>query len=210
MIRLLVHDDAVAGTEAVTRFGGLPLIPMDSVFEWPCCSSCKGPMQFLGQIALEENDAERVVLLFMCGNSPGLCDEWDANAGGNQAAIVAIDGPGRLADAPKLGVAVRDTLHGARVVVVSSENYDDARQQWAAENHGAMRQILGQVGGEPSWLQGDETPTCDKCGNKMSFVAQLEEGPHRETAMNFGGGGCAYVFRCSCEQPSAKFLSQCG
>lgn len=211
MIRLLVNDEACVATGAVTRFGGLPLIPMDSGFQWPYCSSCKGPLLFLGQIALDENDAESVVLLFMCENQPGLCEEWDANSGGNRAVIVVIDGSCKLANPPALGVAVRDTAYGVRVEVVDSISYDDARHQWADENnHGTLSQILGQIGGQPSWLQGDETPTCDNCGGKMNFVAQLEEGPHGETAMNFGGGGCAYVFRCRCGQPSAKFLWQCG
>ncbi|WP_261365043.1 hypothetical protein [Anatilimnocola floriformis] len=40
----------------------------------------------------------------------------------------------------------------------------------------------------------------------MNFLAQLEEGP--EPAMNFGGGGCAYVFDCGCGNHSAKLLWQ--
>jgi len=210
MIRLLLNAEAPMTTEAVTRFGGLPLIPQNSAFQWPVCSTCSGAMQFLGQIALEDANTTRLVLVFMCQNDPGLCDEWDANLGGNRALLVAIDGAGRLADAPELGVTLRDTVYGARVEVVDSANYNDARRCWAEENQGALRQILGVLGNEPSWLQEDETPTCNHCGSKMRFFVQLEEGPDRKTAMNFGGGGCAYLFHCSCEQGSAKFLWQCG
>jgi hypothetical protein len=81
MIRLLLNDDAFVTTEAATRFGGLPLIPLDSEFQWPCCSICKGPMQFLGQIAPEDSDAGQVLLLFMCQNDPGVCCEWEADGG---------------------------------------------------------------------------------------------------------------------------------
>ena len=68
--------------------------------------------------------------------------------------------------------------------------------------------MLGQLAGAPSWLQGDETPVCAACQNRMRFVAQLEEGPDHNTAMNFGGG-CAYVFDCSCGAATGKMLWQC-
>ncbi len=209
MIRLLLSAEAPVMTEAVTRFGGLPLIPVDSAFQWPVCSTCGGAMQFLGQIALDGKNATSLILIFMCQNDPGLCDEWDADLGGNRAHIVKIDA-GRLATAPELGVTVRDTVYGARVEAVDSPDYNDARQLWTEINQVAPGQILGALGGYPCWLQEDETPDCSRCGSKMSFVAQLEEGPDRKTAMNFGGGGCAYVFYCSCEQGSAKILWQCG
>ncbi|MFB7113316.1 hypothetical protein [Streptomyces sp. NPDC056190] len=71
-----------------------------------------------------------------------------------------------------------------------------------------MRDVLGQLGGVPSWLQHDETPACPSRAQPMSFMAQLEEGRDHRTAMNFGGGGCGYVFVCaSCEEGS--FLWQC-
>ena len=44
----------------------------------------------------------------------------------------------------------------------------------------------------------------------MRFLAQLEEGPDWRTEMNFGGGGCGYVFDCTCRSGSAKLLWQCG
>jgi hypothetical protein len=165
-------------------------------------------MQFLGQIALDDSSTNRLVLIFMCQNDPGLCDEWDANLGGNCALVVPIDGDGRLADAPETGVTMRDAVYGARVEIVDSASYDDARKRWVEENHSTERQILGMLGGEPFWLQGDETPTCDRCGGRMRFVAQLEEGPDRKSAMNFGLGGCGYLFHCSCERGHAKFLWQ--
>jgi uncharacterized protein YwqG len=36
---------------------------------------------------------------------------------------------------------------------------------------------LGQrtkLGGEPDWIQGDETPVCAECNQPMSFVAQID------------------------------------
>lgn len=31
-----------------------------------------------------------------------------------------------------------------------------------------------QLGGEPEWLQGDATPVCGECGEKMTFYGQLD------------------------------------
>jgi len=68
-------------------------------------------------------------------------------------------------------------------------------------------EVLGQVGGQPAWLQNDETPVCSVCDQPMSFVAQLEEGHDHQTAANFGGGGCGYGYRCdTCR--NAAFLWQ--
>ncbi|VVP44542.1 DUF1963 domain-containing protein [Pseudomonas fluorescens] len=210
MIRLLLNADVPLATAAVTRFGGRPLIPQDAGFQWPCCASCGGLMQFLGQIALDDRDVKRLALVFMCQDDPGMCDEWDASSGGNRVIVVAAaDDAWQLAELPEGDSLVRDTVYGARLEDVDSGGYDDASQQWAQKNHCSPRQILGQLEGEPSWIQPDETPTCDLCGNNMKFIAQLEQGPDHRTEMNFGGGGSAYVFRCSCIQHTAKFLWQC-
>ncbi|WP_223851443.1 hypothetical protein [Cupriavidus pauculus] len=166
-------------------------------------------MQFLGQIVLHDGDATRLVLIFMCQNDPGLCEEWDANAGGNHATVMTIEGEMRLADAPPTGVVQLDTVYGARVEVLEAADYDSARQRWQDTNPNQQRQILGQIEGQPLWLQADESPVCDACGDAMSFLAQLEEGPDYRTSMNFGGGGCAYVFRCHCSRQGAKLLWQC-
>lgn len=210
MIQLLLMADAPMETALVTRFGGRPLIPTGKEFRWPCCTSCSGPMRFLGQIALEDRDAKRMMLVFICENDPGMCDEWDAESGGNSAIIVMIDDAVQLAEVPEGNCTVRDTLFGAHAKHVDSQSYEDAREEWAQQNNCSPRLVLGHLGGEPSWIQADERPVCDHCRNDMEFVAQLEEGPDYETAMNFGGGGCAYVFRCSCTQHTAKFLWQCG
>lgn len=69
-------------------------------------------------------------------------------------------------------------------------------------------QILGHVGGDPDWLQNDETPLCPTCMSPMTFIAELEEGHDYATAPNFGGGGRGYVFHCD-HCTKAAFLFQC-
>ena len=186
-----------------TSFGGLPVQNIDEEFQWPSCKSCKLPMQHLGRIELNGD----LLQLFMCQNNPGMCDDWDSNAGGN-AVIVTTPKHLQVVSEPNDGVTNRETEYSAEIVEVEEEDYDEARSNWAEKNTVSPREVLGQIGGNPAWLQNDETPNCEQCGKPMSFVAQLETGPDWKTEMNFGGGGVGYLFNCDCKG-SAKFLWQC-
>ena len=81
MVELLIADTAPPALTAGFSFGGLPLAPNVTAFAWPVCKTCSGPMQFLGQLPTPEKP--KLVLLFMCQNDPGLCDDWEADGGGN-------------------------------------------------------------------------------------------------------------------------------
>jgi len=191
------------------RFGGNPNVPRPS-FVWPTCKECRGNMQYLGRLGSRHPTSGRTkhLLLFMCQNQPGLCEEWDANSGGN--CVIAVDVEGLApADVPSQGEVQREVEHGAKIVATEFDTYETARSEWPKTSGRDAGDILGVLGGEPSWIQGDETPSCDVCSTPMRFVAQLEEGPDRQTAMNFGGGGCAYVFECSACEHQAKMLWQC-
>jgi hypothetical protein len=73
--------------------------------------------------------------------------------------------------------------------------------------HRPAGEVLGQWGGEPEWIQYDETPDCASCDSPMAFVAMLSEGHGTGAEANFGTGD-AYAFACSgCHQ--AAFLWQC-
>ncbi|QIL83858.1 hypothetical protein G7047_12290 [Diaphorobacter sp. HDW4A] len=186
-------------------FGGAPSAPAGHL-DWPTCGQCGGNMQFQGQLqnALESS----LLLVFMCQNDPGCCEEWDANDGGNKVLEVAAHDL-QLVTPSEDGETVRSTRYGATLVSSAEANYDRARAQWSDAAGQSPRQVLGKIGGAPMWIQHDETPECDACGQPMQFFAQLEEGPDHRTAMNFASG-CGYVFRCGCTQPaSGKFLWQC-
>jgi hypothetical protein len=60
-----------------------------------------------------------------------------------------------------------------------------------------------KVGGFPTWVRDDETPTCSACGCPMSFALQLDEA----CGGNLGDDGIGYVFLCP---HGGKFLSQSG
>lgn len=77
-----------------------------------------------------------------------------------------------------------------------------------------------KLGGEPDWIQSDETPVCESCGEPMDFVAQIDSIEHEnknnplsKSALGhqqdymFGDVGMIYVFFCfGCLQPTC--LSQ--
>jgi len=162
-------------------------------------------MQFLGQLCCSET--HELLLLFMCHQEPGQCGQYEANSGSNAVVVVtAVDL--KLVKAPRGRQVLRQTRYGAKLVTQKAKNYDEARAAWASDHGVSTREVLGQLGGTPYWIQGEETPACDGCKKPMSFVAQLEQGPKYEVDMNFGGG-CAYVFRCTCAKGGAKMLWQC-
>jgi hypothetical protein len=208
---LLINVPNPSDTSTGTLFGGLPTIPRGTPFTWPVCSECEGPLQYLGRIAIpaQEKRPARFALLFMCNNDPGMCEEWDADAGGNAVLVVPGKDAAPVKSAPA-ETAVRQTLYGATIAPVSQPNYNLAREEWAEANSKTPRQVLGQMYGQPVWIQSEFTPTCSTCDEPMQFVAQLESGPDADTEINFGGGGCAYVYECNCGSNVGKMHWQCG
>ncbi|MCB5168800.1 DUF1963 domain-containing protein [Streptomyces bambusae] len=203
---LLIHGGAGEADAAVSRVGGVPLVPAGT--DWPVCASCLGALQFIAQIVL---DGDRgVVSAFMCANDPGMCEEWDAGAGGNRAFLFPAAGlvPMHPADpAEPEDVRLLGAVRIAEPVRVDPAGHEDAAAAWSARTGRPQSEVLGQLGGEPDWLQFDETPGCAGCGTPMAFVAQLDEGPDPLTAPNFGSG-TAYLHACEpCGR--AAFLWQC-
>ncbi|MBT2468162.1 hypothetical protein J7E97_09785 [Streptomyces sp. ISL-66] len=208
-----------------TRTGGSPLAPPGTA--WPRCATCGGAMRFLAQIVPDEPDrpigrdhagAGLVLAVFMCQNDPGMCEEWSPTAGGNRALLFPSDAlrpmpvpepEGEGGQGGDGGAALRlGAVNAVTLVSLPTDDYAGAREEWAGRSGNDPANVLGQLGGRPDWIQGDETPTCPDCARPMDLVAQLEEGPDHATAMNFGGGGSAYAFACG---PCARavFLWQC-
>ncbi|MEW2294671.1 DUF1963 domain-containing protein [Streptomyces sp. NPDC006743] len=214
MTTLMIEAGPSAPDALVTRTGGVPLAPVGA--EWPCCTSCEGPLQFLAQVVLDgvgggDGDGRRgIIALFACQNDPGMCDDWDPNSGGNRALLFPLDGLAPLAQ-PEGAEEASLVLGAVRTIALERESvndYDLARKAWAARGERSEASVLGQLGGRPAWIQADETPRCPSCARTMAFIVQLEEGPDHSTAMNFGGAGSAYAFACRpCDR--ALFLWQC-
>jgi hypothetical protein len=73
-----------------------------------------------------------------------------------------------------------------------------------------------KLGGEPEWIQSDDTPACPHCNQPMKFVAQIDSIEHQadnnpwslpalgDQDYMFEDVGMIYVFFCfDCGQPTA-------
>lgn len=152
---LIYGGEAVADAPAL-RTGGVPLVP--DGFVWPECRECEGAMQFLAHLPLEF----RVVAVFLSQNDPGMCDDWDATAGGNRAFLFT----GQLAVA-SISPEGETVLGAVTALDIHPTPTGDVP---------VPERVLGRLGGEPHWLQDDETPNCPSCGTRMTFTAEIEEG----------------------------------
>ena len=197
MINLLLLDEPTSNLN-ITSFGDRPVHTLDNPLNWPTCTACGGEMQYLGRIKTDLGLEQ----IFMCQNDPGMCEEWEADAGGNRVIIVG-NGQLRQFSPQDTETGLRRTAYGAKIIGVEADGYSGA----IASTQAPDRAILGCLGGEPEWWQGNQTPDCVCCGKPMRFVAQLEEGPDHRTAMNFGGG-IGYLFDCPVGR-TGKFLWQC-
>ena len=64
-----------------------------------------------------------------------------------------------------------------------------------------------KLGGEPHWVQMDETPACDDCQMAMTFIGQIDSIAMQSNALGktlmakksfmFGDAGMIYVFLCT-------------
>lgn len=193
-------------SNCITKIGGHPSAVAD--FAWPTCRSCAGAMQFIAQIKLAETnipeftDRTTIALIFQCQNDPGMCDDWDADGGGN---IVLLVDPGdEIVAAPEGETAL------PKESLVALSNYDSSiSSQTPDDNYVSSyendQSVIGKLAGHPVWIQADETPNCP-CGESMTFVAMLEE--RGGGGINFGGAGAGYAFACATCAHTAKFLWQ--
>lgn len=204
---LMIYDGTAAADSDVPRTGGVPLAPAG--FTWPLCGCyCGGPLQFFAHLPVEES----VLSVFVCQNDPGACEFWDATSGANRVHLFPREEL-RPVTVPETGVTLLPATSAIRtqVVVVDPEEDDDhddgglapdaydlARSGWKREpgaRFGQQREVLGSLGGSPSYLEDDRRPTCPSCAGAMEFAAHLEEGISTRTAMNLGGQ-LGYVFVC--------------
>ena len=199
MTKLLILDQVPTQLDQ-TSFGGLPVKTIGTHIDWPICDNCQGAMQYLGKVKTDLG----LELIFMCSQDTGMCDDWDADGGGNT--VLVIDNTNALEhfQPTESENTLRETEYSAKIIEDQYLDYAESRQQWS----GKKQEILGQLSGQAEWIQNDETPECDCCQQPMRFIAQLEEGPDHRTSMNFGGAGSAYLFDCP-QGKTAKFLWQC-
>ncbi|GGX81461.1 DUF1963 domain-containing protein [Streptomyces fructofermentans] len=204
---LMIHDGPAPADSDILRTGGVPLAPAG--FVWPVCG-CGGPLQFFAHLPVEDG----VLSVFLCQNDPGACEFWDATSSANRVHLFPREEL-RPVVVPEAGLTLLPTASAIRTQLVTfdpeeaddeegePDAYDVARSGWKREpeeQFGKQREVLGSLGGSPSYLEDDRLPACPSCTGTMEFAAHLEEGMTRETAMNLGGQ-LGYVFVCrSCRE----------
>jgi len=207
---LMIHDGPAPADSDVARTGGVPLAPAG--FAWPVCD-CGGPLQFFAHLPVEGS----VLSVFVCQNNPGACAFWDAASGASQVHLFPSEGLLPVA-VPGAGVTLLPATSAIRTQTVTvdpaevddeegiePDAYDLARSGWKwnpEDGSGKQREVLGSLGGSPSYLEEDRLPVCPSCAGPMEFAAHLEEGMSVETATNLGGQ-LGYVFVCrTCREGS--------
>lgn len=204
---LMIYDGTAPADSDVPRTGACPWRPQ--VSPGPCAGPPAEPLQFFAHLPVEYG----VLSVVVCQNAPGACESWDAASGANRV-YVFPRGELQPGAAPEKGVTLLPTTSAIRthVVTLDPEEHDDqddhdelepdaydlARSGWKQEpeeRFGKQREVLGSLGGSPSYLQDGRLPTCASCAGTTEFAAHLEEGISRQTAMNLGGQ-LGYVFVC--------------
>jgi hypothetical protein len=133
------------------------------------------PLPFLGQVVLPTGE---VVLIFMSSGEDS--DDWRAEGGGNAALVEPGGGLPEWITARPVASGPTTLPNG---VLVPPEPL--------------------VIGGEPEWLQHDETPAAAPV-----FVCQFDGFPEPDGWIAFGDGGSAYLF-VSEDRMVARFLWQC-
>ncbi len=167
----------------VTKMGGQPVWLQAP--QWPVSRLLGEPMMFIGQFRLDAERELRMAYVFMAAGDEYVDGTWEPE-GGENAVIVQPEG-----SVPAF-VAVTDISEGP---------------SWPVQDHLPVNQQLHGdekawefLGGEPVWLQGDETP-----GPGWQLIGQLTD----RLGHNFGDAGIGYIF-VSADGTEGRFLWQCG
>ena len=178
------------GIEQPHVFGGLPRTPIQ-------CPECRSP---LGRIAAFDTHYEPLQAIKWRGDTieAAICLECTLPAA---SSLTSISYAG---DAP---VVLQPTAQP------ESESYEPAEVEPLPERPlsltptGAKALEAGnRAGGQPGWIQGDDTPACPACAEPMNFLAQFAS---TEKYMFGADMGIAYVFLCARCQVVATAIQSC-
>lgn len=172
---LLIHDGEAAPDAPVLRTGGVPLVPEG--FVWPTCRNYAGALQFLAHLPVDGG----AVAVFFCQNDPGMCDDWDAAAGGNRAYL--FTGPLGPAAVPAEGETLLGAVTALRPQPSASPRRRPSSDGWVASRTGCRttRRRPALPAPRPwrswrNWRRGTTTPP-PRTSVAVAWVTPSSAGP---------------------------------
>lgn len=155
---------------------------------WPVCATCARPLfpalQLDGTTLPETLRSEGVVSLLVCTHG---CDNTKSGAPGvvcrvlKDLELVELAAPEDVDSKPRDEGRAGGVASFARITdhPSSEERHAIALDQEASE---AVPSRGGdKLGGWPAWVQGDETPACPHCAQRMAPLVQLDDSPAAHT-----------------------------
>ncbi|MCO5169636.1 MAG: DUF1963 domain-containing protein [Planctomycetes bacterium] len=224
-------DDA-----ARSRLGGRPLLAPGEV--WPRCGDCGAPMPLAVQLARAELPAEAAIAfppgaehlqLFYCTSDA--CGVTDPASPGARNRLLRILDRGEPAPAPPgfsgvTRLAPQDVVGWERRLETpgteDADLPDDLREaRWRLADRVANGEatpeevpLAGPLAGQkllgwPMWTQAPGWEACPRCGERMTFVFQVDanQGP---LEMLFAADGTGHVSQCPAHPDVVVFTWACG
>lgn len=208
------------GPVGVSKYSGIPwLAPGEA---WPACKNCGKPMQLFLQLDLATIPGELsgqfgqgLIQLFYCTSSKPLCeDECESYFGNTQAMCVRLVPGGTPTGSPQAN-PVAKAFDASRIVrweaqpeeVPTITELAELGVDAGEEEPPNMAPLGDKLGGWPHWIQGVEYGKCDKCGEAMRLVYQVDSEdvlPHM-----FGDSGCGHITQCPKHKEELSFGWAC-
>lgn len=212
-----------------SHFGGQPYAEIGE--RWPSCPTCKTDLTFICQIDTASGFHEKpkgidLFTFFYCWEcSPwGLDDEvkgtWIVRTYSDPKEIFSkpIRPSGPDPYPPNVCLTVPEKVQSFpewdEVESLSKQAADSISQRDAWDDYESAVESLGGetdfctlVGGYAHWVQGEDTPACDHCQSRMSFLAQIDS--EQEPDIMWGDSGCIYLFYCVNHPRELKLILQC-
>lgn len=177
----------------------------------PRCEVCGGPRELLisvdltavPQLPLEALTFAACTSCIFFEDSGSRTTLWT----GPPAELPEVERGAPLRAWPFRSIPDLESLHALVDLPDAGEDFDGymgALSDWGEALANEGRNDAGvQIGGHPSWLQGEGTPICGDHG-RMDLLLQL---PSEEAAVDFGDAGVLYAFRCA-ECPETRVVVQ--
>lgn len=213
-----------------SHFGGQPYAEIGE--RWPSCPTCKTDLTFICQIDVASGFHEKpngidVFTFFYCWSCGpwGLDDEidgtWVVRTYSDPQEIFSkpISPSGEELYPPDVCLLVSEKANSfpdfeeidsrLEKEIDSFSNLDELSDAYeaAVKSLGGETDFCTLVGGYAHWIQGEDTPVCEHCQNRMRLLSQIDS--HSEANVMWGDAGCLYLFYCANHPRDVRLLLQC-